>query len=236
MYFCALSHSSIPSLHSFGHGGTEFGAPLASLFAAWGRQLRRLIAFASLCLMCVLGTSFRSDAQTGLPMGSHPIEPTDWSFQCVYGTCGTNGLWINTTSQPGTVRLWDSGTNWADINSADGTYNWKTLDTWLDLIAQHQPRAVIYTFGHVPCWISSASCNDGQNWSPSPPRDLTSSGSPSFDAYVTALMQHCSPAGNCIKDFIKYWEMWNEPDNLPYWTGTPSPAVSHVQACDSDNP
>ena len=206
--------------------------PLASRDGVWGTvgftfrymgaQLRRLIAFASLCLMCVLGAGFRSDAQTALPMGSHPIEPTDWSFQCIYGTCGTNGLWITTTSQPGTVRLWDSGTNWADFNTADGTYDWKTLDTWLDLIAQHQPRAVIYTFGHVPCWISSVSCNGTQTWSPSPPRDLTSSGSPTFDAYVTALVQHCSPAGNCVKDYIKYWEMWNEPDNLPYWTGTPA--------------
>ena len=92
----------------------------------------------------------------------------------------------------------------------------------LDLVARHQPRAVIYTFGHTPCWISSVSCNGTQTWSPSPPRDLISSGSPAFTAFVTALVQHCSPAGNCVKDYIKYWEMWNEPDNLPYWTGTPS--------------
>jgi hypothetical protein len=36
------------------------------------------------------------------------------------------------------------------------------------------------------------------------------------------LVHHCSPAGHCVKDYIKYWEMWNEPDNLPYWTGTPT--------------
>jgi hypothetical protein len=154
-------------------------------------------------------------------MGSHPIEPTDWSFECITGSdCGTNGSWITTTSQPGTVRLWDSGTAWSDIHTAAGAYDWENLDTWLDLIAEHQPRAVIYTFGHTPCWISSVSCNGSQTWSPSPPSDLTSNGSPSFTAFVTALVQHCSPAGNCVKNFIKYWEMWNEPDNLPYWTGT----------------
>jgi hypothetical protein len=194
-----------------------------------GVQLRRLIAFASLCLMCVLGTSFRSDAQsTALPMGSHPIEPTDWSFECVIGSdCGTNGSWITTTSQPGTVRLWDSETNWSDFNTAAGAYDWESLDTWLDLIAEHQPRAVIYTFGHVPCWISTAHCDhkgwgDGHSYTASPPRDLTSSGSRTFTAFVTALVHHCSPAGHCVKDYIKYWEMWNEPDNLPYWTGTPT--------------
>jgi hypothetical protein len=179
--------------------------------------------------MCVLGTSFPSDAQsTALPMGSHPIKPTDWGFECIIGTdCGTNGSWISTTSQPGTVRLWDSGTTWSDINTAAGAYDWKNLDTWLDLIAEHQPRAIIYTFGHTPCWISTANCDHkgwglGHSYTASPPRDLTSSGSRTFDAFVTALVHHCSPAGHCVKDYIKYWEMWNEPDNLPYWTGTPN--------------
>jgi hypothetical protein len=192
-----------------------------------GVQLPRLIAFALFCLVCVLGTSFRSDAQsTALPMGSHPIEPTDWSFQCFPGgDCGTNGSWITTTSQPGTVRLSNSGTSWSDLNTAAGTYDWKNLDTWLDLIAQHQPRAVIYTFNHIPCWISTAACDhkgwgNGHSYAAGPPRDLTSSGSRTFDAFVTALVQHCSPAGNCVTDYIKYWEIWNEPDLTENWTGT----------------
>jgi hypothetical protein len=156
-------------------------------------------------------------------MGSNPISPTNWGFQCIYGSdCGTNGSWINTTSQPGTVRLWDSGTNWAIISTGVGKYDWQNLDTWLDLIAEHQPRSVIYTFGHVPCWITTGKCSHQawDNWSPSPPRDLTSNGSPTFNDFVRALTQHCSPAGHCVKNFIKYWEIWNEPNDTPYWTGT----------------
>ena len=180
-------------------------------------------AFA-LCLVCVLGTASWSNARnTAPPMGRKPIAPTDWSFQCLFNSdCGAHGAWITTTSQPGTVRLWDSGTNWAVISTAAGTYDWSTLDTWLDLIAQHKPRAVIYTFGHVPCWISTGICSGKQwdNWSPGPPRDLTSNGSPTFNAFVRLLTRHCSPAGHCVKDYIKYWEIWNEA-NLPiYWTGT----------------
>jgi hypothetical protein len=188
-----------------------------------GVQLRKWIAFASLCLMCVLGTSFRSDAQsTALPMGSHPIEPTDWSFECFY--C-LNGPWITTQAQPGTVRLWMAGTEWAFLDTGAGNYDWSYLDTWLDLIAEHQPRAVIYTFGLTPCWISSTNCDhkgwgSGHNYTVSPPKDLTSSGSLSFNAFVTALVRHCSPAGNCVKDYIAYWEMWNEANITKYWTGT----------------
>lgn len=174
----------------------------------------------------MLGATFPSYAQsTAPPMGGNPIAPTNLSFQCMYGNdCGTNGKWITTASQPGTVRLWDSGTNWAVLNPGPGSYEWKNLDTWLDLIAEHQPRAVIYTFGHTPCWIADGRCTGYKwdNWSPRPPTDLTSSGSPSFNAFVEELTRHCSPAGHCVKDHIQYWEMWNEANQTIYWTGTPS--------------
>jgi hypothetical protein len=151
---------------------------------------------------------------TVLPMGSHPIEPANWSFECIYWSddCGLNGSWVPTKSQPGTVRLWQSGTEWGLLSTGDNSYDWAYLDTWLDLIAQRQPTVVMYTFGLVPCWISTAGCDgkgwgSGHNYSPSPPSDLTSSGSPSFNSFVEALVQHCSPAGHCVKDYIKYCEM-----------------------------
>jgi hypothetical protein len=160
-------------------------------------------------------------------MSSHPIAPTNWSFECIYyNDCGLNGQWINTKAQPGMVRLWQSGTEWALLSTGAGTYDWNNLDTWLDLIAQHQPTAAMYTFGLVPCWISSAGCDGkgwgmGHNFSPAPPSDLTPSGSPAFEHFVTELVQHCSPAGNCVKDYIKHWEMWNEANTI-FWTGTPT--------------
>jgi hypothetical protein len=159
-------------------------------------------------------------------MGSSPISAADWGFECFYWNyCGLNGEWIPTTSQPGTVRLWQAGTEWAFLNTASGTYDWTYLDRWLDLIAEHQPRSVIYTFGLTPCWISTGGCDfqgwgNGHNFSNTPPKDLSFEGSPSFNAFVTALVQHCSPAGNCDKDYIKHWEMWNEADLNEYWTGT----------------
>ena len=125
----------------------------------------------------------------------------------------------------GTVRLWQSGTEWGLLSTGDNRYDWAYLNTWLDLIAQRQPTVFMYTFGLVPCWISTASCDgkgwgSGHNYSPSPPSHLTSSGSPSFNAFVEALVQHCSPAGHCVKDYIKYWEMWNEGNLTAFLTGT----------------
>ena len=184
--------------------------------------MRSFFAFAILCLLCVPGISSSSHAQ-----GGHPIAPANWSFECIYwnDVCGLNGSWITTKAQPGTVRLWQSGTEWAFLHTGNDSYDWKYLDTWLDLIAEHQPTDVIYTFGLVPCWISSAGCDghgwgNGHNFSSGPPSDLTASGSPAFDDFVTALVQHCSPAHHCVKDYIKHWEMWNEANLTGFWTGT----------------
>jgi hypothetical protein len=187
--------------------------------------MRNIFAFAALCLAVVLGTAFQSGAQsTAAPMNNHPVAATNFSFECVIETtCGTDG-WITTPAQPGTVRLWNSGTEWELLESSAGTYNWTVLDKFLDLAAQHQPTAVIYTFGHVPCFITSVRCDSDNSgwsgmWSPGPPKDLTSSGSKTFNDFVTALTTHCSAAGNCVKDYIKHWELWNEPNLTTYWTG-----------------
>src|SRR5580692_1851143 len=140
-----------------------------------GPRMRNFFAFFTFGLLCVLGTTSRSHAQintlptsnqaAAAPMGSHPIAPANWAFDCIYWSddCGLNGSWTPTKSRPGTVRLWQSGTEWALLNTGENSYDWKYLDTWLDLIAEHQPSQVIYTFGLVPCWISTASC-DGKGW------------------------------------------------------------------------
>jgi hypothetical protein len=58
---------------------------------------------------------------TVLPMGSHPIEPANWNFECIHWSddCGLNGSWVPTKSQPGTVRLWQSGTEWGPLSTGD---------------------------------------------------------------------------------------------------------------------
>jgi hypothetical protein len=191
--------------------------------------MRNFFVLATVCFLCMFGNTFRSYAQDNPPpMGSNPIQPTNWNFECNYYTyCGLDGQWINTVSQPGTVRLWQSGTEWAFLSTGPGSYDWKNLDIWLDLIAAHQPRAVMYTFGLVPCWIATVSCDHkgwgfGHNFAGGPPQDLTSDGSPSFNNFVKALLQHCSAAGHCVKDYIQYWEMWNEANLTSFWNGTPA--------------
>jgi hypothetical protein len=94
----------------------------------------------------------------------------------------------------------------------------------------------MYTFGYTPCWATKGECN--RSWgSAFPPDDLTPSGSPSFNTFVAALLSHCSPTGHCVKDAIKYWELWNEANAPNYWKGTVpqlyqlmAPAVAMVRS------
>jgi hypothetical protein len=162
---------------------------------------------------------------------SSPTAASSFGMQC--GTsdaqdCGGAGgvpQWgITAQAQPGFLRLHDAGTYWAGLNPASGTYDFTILGDWLDLIAQHEPIQVSQVFIWVPCW-DAPSCSapsDEPNGTNAPPSDLTPSGSPSFNSFVTQFVQYCSPGGHCAKDYIKYYEMWNEW-NLPvHWTGSPT--------------
>ena len=176
------------------------------------------------------------------PGGSQGSAPTltqsSFGFQCGTGkpTNCPNETWPATIAQPGMIRLWDSQVQWHALNTNPGAYQWRTLDGYLDAIATHQPRDAMYTFGSTPCWDTKGACERPLWGSIYPPSDLTASGSPSFNAFVTALTGHCSPAAHCVKDYIKYWEMWNEANAPQFWAGTiaqlydlMSPAIAIVR-------
>jgi PKD repeat protein len=109
----------------------------------------------------------------------------------------------------GSYRLWDDGTAWANINTRNGVYNWSPLDSWVSK-AQQQNVQLLYTFGRTPGWASSSpntSCNYAAGACVAP------SSYAYWDSYVTAIATR-------YKGKIKYYEMWNEPNDAGYWKGT----------------
>jgi hypothetical protein len=128
------------------------------------------------------------------------------------------------------IRLWNTGTTWADLNPSMGTYDWTQMDKWLASAGQHNNN-VLYTFGGVPQWASSnpsdpiciplpGNCD--------PPRDLNADGTGTdqiWKDFITALVQHNA---NSPTAHIRHWEMWNEPHNGFYWNGTSAQLVRMV--------
>src|SRR5471030_2964018 len=128
------------------------------------------------------------------------------------------GMHVNQTNVAwttfGSYRLWDDGTAWANINTSNGVYNWSPLDAWVNK-AQQQNVQLLYTFGRTPTWASSSpttSCDYA------PGQCVAPSSYTNWDKFVTAIATR-------YKGKIKYYEMWNEPNDAGFWKGTTAQMV-----------
>jgi PKD repeat protein len=110
----------------------------------------------------------------------------------------------------GTLRLWDSGVDWHEINTSQGVYDWTNFDRWMTLARQHNAE-VVYTFGRVPDWA-----NGGQGTT------LPMTNMQYWDDFVRAVATRS--AGR-----VKYWEIWNEPNDTHFWTGDIPTLVTMAQ-------
>jgi len=217
----------------------------------------------SVLVLCLIGCGGASSPSASiappLPEPTTGILRSFFGMQCGTGStnCPDNGnnpptpQWPTSVAQPGLLRLWDSQVSWSYLMAGPGNYNFAQLDGYLDDIAAHQPLVVNYVFGCVPSFIAPSGTSGttpgscGTNGSAAPPTDLTSSGSATFNEFVTTLINHCSPAGNCVKTLITGYELWNEANvssgAAPRWTGTQTqlyqmvaPAVAIIKANVSD--
>jgi hypothetical protein len=120
----------------------------------------------------------------------------------------------------GTTRSWDAYPNldWSDANPSAGTYNFTSLNAFI-AINQARGADIIYTFGRTPLWASSQPSAPGP-YGPgqcAPPAEMSS-----WDNYVRAIATYA--AGR-----IKYWELWNEPQDPHFYCGDIPTMVTMAQ-------
>lgn len=134
--------------------------------------------------------------------------------------------------QFGGLRLWDSGTGWAEINTAEGVCDFSHMDLWLTE-AQANNADVMYDLARTPTWASSGKTDSNCNYANitggpgqcHPPTDLASDGSGAdaiWIGWVTSVVSH-------YKGKIKYYEIWNEWNIGGFWVGTPQQLVRMTQ-------
>jgi len=131
----------------------------------------------------------------------------------------------------GGLRLWDTHTGWAEINTAFGQYDWSNLDSFV-ADAQAHNVDVLYNLARTPTWASSSpndsSCacasisGNGQCW---PPIDLNADGSGTDKDWITWV----TAVASRYKGQIKYYEIWNEWNVPLFWQGTPAQLVRMEQ-------
>lgn len=105
----------------------------------------------------------------------------------------------------GSVRLWDAGVTWKDVETAPGVYSWSRLDALVAAAASHGVETTLVLAMTPSFYGSSATL---------PPRDLSR-----YAAYVRAVMTR-------YRDFrgsrgIAAFQVWNEGNVPCFWTGTP---------------
>jgi len=135
----------------------------------------------------------------------------------------------------GMQRFWDSPPlQWPSINTASGVFDFTNMDSTL---AQGYSSGVMegmYTLARTPPWATSnptdTSCHyttatsGGGAGECDAPIDLNTDGSGTnaiWKAWITAIAAHVNNSTYLqTHSHIKYWEIWNEPDNQPFWSGT----------------
>jgi len=122
----------------------------------------------------------------------------------------------------GSLRLWNTGTDWAHMNPAAGVYEFSQFDQWLDQAATHGVD-LLYTFGRTPDWASAnprLGCSPVPAGECAPPKDLNPDGSGSdqlWKDFVTAIVTHNKESRT---GHVLHWEIWNEPNAQGNWQGT----------------
>jgi polysaccharide biosynthesis protein PslG len=119
----------------------------------------------------------------------------------------------------GTTRTWDAypALDWAEANPAAGQYNFAPLNSYI-ATNMSRGRQILYTFGRTPRWASTAPDAVG----PYGPGQCAPPVISAWDQYVAAIVTNA--AGR-----IKYWELWNEPDQASSYCGDLATMVTMAQ-------
>jgi hypothetical protein len=108
----------------------------------------------------------------------------------------------------GSWRFWDAHVAWADMAPRKGEFHFEYVDRYLALAEEHNAD-VLYPLGLTPRWASSRPDEKSAyqaGWA-AEPRDIED-----WRSYVSAVVQHC-------KGRVHAYEIWNEPNYKPFWTG-----------------
>lgn len=164
----------------------------------------RWLALLLICLCADLGI-----AQTAIPsqfFGNHVGHETPANWPTVPAYAWRSWDVYTVTLQDGCTQ---HNITWAAIGVADNNYCWNNLDMWVSYVTG-KGADIDYVIGKTPSYAGATIAT--------PPTDL-SSGDNFWKHFVSALTTRYNgqPGSH---GFIKYYEIWNEPNASTFWTGT----------------
>ena len=110
----------------------------------------------------------------------------------------------------GALRLWDAeGCQWAEVNTAAGSYDWSALDARVNA-ARANGAQIVMNLGRTPRWASARP----DEYSPYGPGQAAE---PADDQHWRDWVM---AVGTRYRGQITYWEIWNEPNISDFYSGS----------------
>lgn len=166
----------------------------------------RLAAAAALGLATVVAGPVAPAAQAA----TAPTITAEY-FGTHHGRLGDQG-WPQ-TSAIGSIRLWDTGTAWNQIETTPGVYDWSRVDAMVRLAAAHRSR-VLLVLGQTPSFhaVNPAAPGFYGSGATSMPSQTA------WKSYVTAAAVRNKTVWKNAVDF----QVWNEANVSGFWSGSPA--------------
>ncbi len=148
-------------------------------------------------------------------VGEPPVFTDD--YFCMHAHSHEDYEKVFSLASFGLFRTWDSSIGWPRIEPRKGEWDWTLLDNFVQHVRARGGK-VILTLAMTPPWAAKNpdAPSPYGGWSSSPPRDIED-----WKDYVRAVAERNKEV---YGGAIKYWEIWNEPDNVQkgyaFYTGT----------------
>lgn len=142
-----------------------------------------------------------------------PVTPTDFGMHVPTIAQGTDP-----SVSYGTVRLWDAGVAWGQVEQKNNKYWWNGMDAAV-ANANAQNAKILYVLGSTPKWAAS---NKKQGTYP----NKGAASMPSmkeWKAWVTAVTKRYGSS-------IESYQIWNEANLTTFWQGTPKQMADLTKA------
>ena len=138
------------------------------------------------------------------------------------------------TFDPAIVRMWDTGTTWADLQPRreDTAWSDNVHTARLEYFWRHVQRApkraeLLMTLGMTPEWAVKLGTPDCQNSAYGRKSCHSPANLKDWRAHVRGLAQR-------YKGRVRYWEILNEADIGMHWNGSTSQLVAFVAAASDE--
>ena len=110
----------------------------------------------------------------------------------------------------GSVRLWDTGTTWGQIETKQGKFDWTAMDTAV-ATAEAQGAPVLYVLGGTPAWAGDKKKISGE---------LPYPGAASAPKKMSYWTKWVDAVTKRYGDRIEAYQIWNEPSLTTFWRGS----------------